>query len=85
MVQGRSTEIISIVKWIRTIKLSIKNSSSLPQVRAVAVVFLDLVNLTMNENANASIYHQTRLSINLTGGKLEADNDPFSIFGIVIF
>ena len=33
MAQGRSTEIITMIKWIRTIRLSIKNSLSLPLLR----------------------------------------------------
>ena len=32
MVQGRPTKIISMIKWIRTSRLSIKNSLSLSQV-----------------------------------------------------
>ena len=35
MAQGRSTKIISMIKWIQTSKLSIKNSLSLPEEEGV--------------------------------------------------
>jgi len=68
MAQGRSTEIISMIKWIQTSRLSIKNSLSLTNLQRPNASLQDItaLSLSLSLPLSLSLYPPLSLSPSLS-------------------